>query len=132
MLRNIIATLIGIVVCLLVNSSLISISGSMIPLPEGMDINNFENYIENVHLLQPKHYIMPFLAHALGTLVGVIVAMLIAKSHFKQIAMIISIFHLIGGIAAVYMIPAPVWFNILDLTTAYIPMGILGTKLMKK
>jgi hypothetical protein len=31
-----------------------------------------------------------------------------------------------GGAMAVSMLPAPLWFNIIDLAFAYIPMAMLG------
>ena len=31
-----------------------------------------------------------------------------------------------GGIAASFMIPAPIWFIVLDLVAAYLPMVWLG------
>ena len=37
-----------------------------------------------------------------------------------------------SGISAVMMIPAPLWFNVLDLVVAYIPMAYLGGKLVAK
>ena len=43
--------------------------------------------------------------------------------------MTIGVFFLIGGTMSVFMLPAPVWFEILDLSLAYIPMGWLGGKL---
>jgi len=36
---------------------------------------------------------------------------------------------LIGGIINTFMIPAPIWFNVLDLFMAYIPMAWFGGKL---
>jgi hypothetical protein len=47
-----------------------------------------------------------------------------------KLAIGLGVFNLIGGIAAVMMIPAPMWFNILDLVAAYISMGYLGGKLL--
>ena len=41
----------------------------------------------------------------------------------------LGIFHLLGGIAAAVMIPAPLWFIVVDLVLAYIPMAWLGAKL---
>jgi hypothetical protein len=41
-------------------------------------------------------------------------------------ALVIGSFHLIGGIAASFMIPSPVWFIVLDLVAAYIPASFLG------
>lgn len=79
-----------------------------------------------MHLFGPQHYIMPFLAHALGTLAGAMVAALIAASHRKTYALLIAGFFLIGGSINVYLLPAPLWFDVLDLTMAYLPMGYLG------
>ncbi len=72
---------------------------------------------------------MPFLAHALNAFVGAFVTVKIAANRHLLLAMIIGIVSLLGGIAAVVMIPAPLWFNITDLTLAYLPMAFLGGKL---
>ncbi len=83
-------------------------------------------------LLEPKHFLFPFLAHALGTLVSALVAALIAANHQMKITIGIGIFSLLGGIAAVYMIPAPTWFVVLDLVGAYLPFAYVGGKLVAK
>lgn len=72
---------------------------------------------------------MPFLAHALGTFVGALVAALIAANRKMLFAIVIGLFNLTGGIVAVTMIPAPMWFNVTDLVLAYIPMAVAGGKL---
>ena len=74
-------------------------------------------------------YDFPFLAHALGTLVGAAAAAMIAASHKMTIALGIGVFYLLGGILAATMIPAPMWFIVLDLVVAYIPMAWFGGKL---
>jgi peptidoglycan/LPS O-acetylase OafA/YrhL len=81
-----------------------------------------------MHLFQPKHFIFPFLAHALGTLAGAFLAAKLAANNKKQFALGIGVFSLLGGIAAVYMLPAPMWFNMVDLIGAYIPMAYLAGK----
>ena len=43
-------------------------SSSLIPPPEGADVTTLEGLKTSMHLFQPKHFLMPFLAHALGTL----------------------------------------------------------------
>ena len=128
-LRNILAVIAGIVVGSLVNMGLINISSSVIPLPEGVDMSTPEGLKAGVHLFEPKHCIFPFLAHALGTLTGAFVAAKLAANNKMKFALGLGVFFLIGGITAVYMIPAPMWFNILDLVVAYIPMAWLGGKL---
>ena len=128
-LRNILTVIAGIVVGSLVNMGLINISSSVIPLPEGVEMSTPEGLKAGVHLFEPKHFIFPFLAHALGTLTGAFVAAKLAANNKMKFALGLGVFFLIGGITAVYMIPAPMWFNILDLVVAYIPMAWLGGKL---
>ncbi len=128
-IRNILAVIIGGVVGSIVNMLIIMASGSIIPSPEGIDVTNFEVLKASIHLFEPKHFIMPFLAHSLGAFSGALVAGLIAASHKMQLAMTIGVFFLIGGIMAVYMLPAPMWYNILDLGGAYLPMAYLAGKI---
>ncbi len=131
-LKNIVAVIGGVIVGMVVNMGLVSISGSIIPPPEGVDPSNMESLKENMHLFQPKHFIMPFLAHALGTLAGAFVAAFVAVGSKMKFALGIGVFFLIGGIAAVSMLPAPIWFNILDLVGAYLPMAWIGGRLTSR
>lgn len=128
-LKNVLAVLAGFIVGATVNMGLIMLGPSLIPPPEGVDMTTPEGLQAGVHLLEAKHYIMPFLAHALGTLVGAFFAARIAASKKSVFAMLIGIIFLLGGIAAARMIPAPTWFIVLDLLIAYLPMAWLGWKL---
>jgi hypothetical protein len=80
-------------------------------------------------MFEPKHFIFPFLAHALGTLVGAWVAARIAANNKMRLAIGIGILFLVGGITNALTLPSPVWFTILDLGLAYIPMAWLGGKM---
>jgi hypothetical protein len=113
----------------MLNMGIISVSGLVIPPPAGAIMTTPEGIAAAMPLLQPKHFVMPFLAHALGSLIGALVAALIAASQKMTFALVIGFVHLLGGIAASFMIPAPVWFIVLDLVVAYIPMAYLGGKL---
>jgi len=124
--RNILAVVLGIVACFVAKFIIISISGSIIPPPEGMDMNDLESIKANAHLFQPKHFIMPFLDHSLGSLVGGSVAAFVAADRKITFALVIGAIHIIGGIIAAAIIPAPIWFIVLDLVVAYIPMAYLG------
>ena len=84
-----------------------------------------------MHLLAPRHFLMPFLAHALGTLAGALAAYLIAASYKAPMAYAIGAVFLCGGVAASFMIPAPAWFIAVDLSVAYVPMAWLAVTLMK-
>lgn len=131
-LRNVIAVLIGLVVGSVVNMGIITINGAIIPPPEGADVTTTEGLIAAMHLFEPKHFLMPFLAHALGTFSGAFIAAKIAISHKFKMALIIGVFFLMGGIASVFMLPSPLWFTLLDLAGAYIPMAWIGHHLTLK
>ena len=73
---------------------------------------------------------MPFLAHAFGTLVGAILAASMAANYKMRFAMIIGICFLVAGIMNVFMLPSPVWFTIVDLVIAYVPMAYLAGKIV--
>jgi hypothetical protein len=127
-LKNILAVIAAIIIGMVVNMGLLMLIGNMIPPPEGVDVMDGESIKANIHLFEFKHFVGPFLAHALGTLVGAfIAAKFSANNHFK-FAMGIGVFFLLGGLANIMMIPAPMWFNALDLLVAYIPMAWLGHK----
>ena len=130
--RNILAIIAGFVVGSVVNMGLITVSGSIIPPPAGVDPTDMESLKASMHLFEAKHFIFPFLAHALGTLAGAFTAALLAASHKMIFALVIGAFFLIGGIAASFMIPAPIWFIVLDLVAAYIPMAWIGGKIANK
>lgn len=128
-LRNLLAVVAGLVIGGIVNMTLVSISGSIIPIPEGINPNDVNSLKENIHRFEAKHFLMPFLAHALGTLIAALVAVKLAVSQHFRIAIFIGVLYLIGGIIAVFMIPAPTWFCASDLIVAYIPMAYIGYKL---
>lgn len=130
--KNILAVIAGIGVGMIVNMGLIMVSSSLIPPPEGIDNTTMEGLKAGMHLFEPKHFIMPFLAHALGTLAGAFVAAKLAASHHKKFAIGIGVFFLLGGLANIFMLPSPIWFTVLDLGVAYIPMGLLAGKLASK
>lgn len=131
-LRNILAVIAGLVIGSAVNMFFISLNGTVIGLPEGADVSTMEGLKESMNLFEPKHFVFPFLAHAVGTLVGAFIAAKIAATHKYKFAMAIGVLFLIGGIINVINLPAPAWFSTLDLVAAYIPMGWLGGKLAVK
>lgn len=130
--KNILAVILGLILGSVVNMGIIMISSSIIPPPDGADVTTMEGLKESIHLFQPKHFIFPFLAHALGTFVGAILAALIAAKHKMKFALGIGALFLIGGVLNTFMLPAPTWFVILDLVGAYIPMAWLGGKIIER
>lgn len=130
MVKNVLGLILGFVIGGVVNFAIVGLGPLVIPVPEGVDMSDMENFAENLQKLKPVNFIAPWLAHAVGTLVGAMVAARIATSHRTLMAVIISVFFLAGGITMVAMYGGPVWFTILDLVFAYIPMGLLAARLV--
>ena len=129
--KNIIAIVCGWFIGSLVNMGLIEAGHTLIPI-EGLDPNDMKALAKVMPTLSAKFFIFPFLAHALGTLVGAIVAGLIAASHKMKFSLVIGALFLLGGIAMSFMLPAPIWFIACDIILAYIPMAFIGGKIAKK
>ncbi len=128
-IKNIIAVIVGLIVGSVVNMGIVMLSGILIPPPNGADVSTMEGLRETLPLFEPKHFLMPFLAHAIGTLAGAFIAAKIAATRKLSMALIIGIFFLGGGIWSAVLLQGPTWFLIVDLVLAYIPMGYLGWKL---
>ena len=122
-IQNILGLLLGIIIGSIINMSIVTISGNLIPLPLGVNPEDVNSLRENIHLFESKHYIMPFLAHALGTLSGAFIASKIAVTKKKVYAYIVGLFFLVGGISAAFMIGTPILPTTIDLLFAYLPMA---------
>ncbi|WAC64522.1 hypothetical protein OVA13_07130 [Pseudoxanthomonas sp. SL93] len=127
--RLTLAVIAGLFAGSLVNMALVMLSGQVIPPPAGVDTTTTEGLKAAMPLFEPKHFLFPFLAHAVGTLVGAFVATLITPGRTGGPASVIGACFLIGGIAAVAMLPSPLWFTVVDLVFAYLPMAWLGHRL---
>lgn len=46
--------------------ALVLIGPHLILPPAGVDVSDAQSLKASIHLLQPKHFVFPFLAHALG------------------------------------------------------------------
>jgi hypothetical protein len=129
-LKNIAAVVAGLIAGSAVNMGIIMISGSVIPPPDGADVTTMEGLQEAMHLFEPKYFLMPFLAHALGTFAGSFLAAKIAVNHKMKFALAIGCIFLAGGVINVILLPSPLWFTFTDLLLAYFPMAYLGGKLV--
>lgn len=126
-LRNILALLVGLFLGGLLNMTVITHGAKVFPPPAGVDVNDIVSINAHIREYSVLQLLVPFLAHALGTLVGAYLAARIAVSRQMLLALIVGAFFLLGGIMAVRMVPnAPIWFSVLDLLVAYIPMAWLG------
>jgi hypothetical protein len=83
--------------------------------------------------MEPKHFLLPFLAHSLGTLLAAWITALIVPNHKMKYALAIGAFFLVGGIMNSIELPSsPLWFTIVDLVFAYIPMAYLAGRFALK
>ena len=126
--KNILAVIGGVLGGGLINSFLVSLGPNVIPLPEGADVAP-DRLAESMALFGPENFVFPFLGHAIGTLFGAYVAARLAANNHMKFALGVGVFFLLGGITAVVMFGGPLWFKILDLVVAYVPMAWLGGKL---
>lgn len=134
-IKNILALVLGVFLGMIVNSGLVEVGLTVFPV-EGLDTEDFEAFKRAIAGYEPHQFIFPFLAHALGTLVGALIASLLAVSHKRTFALVVGGIFFISGIAANIMFTGPIWFTALDILVAYIPMALIGaqigTKLSKK
>lgn len=127
-LRNILAVIAGLVLGSIANMAILMVSNNIIPLPVGADNSTPEALKATIHLFEPKHFIFPFLAHAIGTFVGAYICARIA-AHKMVLAMFVGLFFLAGGIYMVVILPSPIWFTLVDLLGAYLPVAYFAGKI---
>ncbi len=127
-LRNILAFIIGWLGGSAVNMGLVQVGHTIFPI-EGIEPSNMEALATVMPTLGFEYFVFPFLAHALGTLVGVIIAGWVAVSHKMKVSLGVGGFFLLGGLAVNYMLPGPIWFAVADILIAYIPMAWFGGRI---
>lgn len=130
-MRGFLAVLLGLLLGGAVNMGIVTIGPELIPLPPEIDPSDPESLAAHAHLLEPRHFVTPWVAHALGTLVGALVALAVARVERARKAYLVGVVFLAGGIAACFLIPAPVWFVVADLGLAYLPMAWLATRIVR-
>jgi hypothetical protein len=130
-LRNILAVLFGWLSGSILNMGLIRTGHLVFPIKD-LDPDDMDALAQVMPTLDVKYFIFPFLAHALGTLLGATIAGWIASSQKMKFSIGIGLLFLLGGIWVNYVIPGPVWFTIADIAIAYLPMAWLGGKMAQK
>ncbi len=125
-LKLILAILLGLIIGGGVNMALVMAGGHIIPPPPGADMTTAEGITAALPSLAPRHFLFPFLAHALGTLAGAFIAAKITAQRKLPAALVVGAFFFVGGVMAARMIPAPGWFIAMDLVCAYFPFAWLG------
>ena len=109
---------------MIINIGLIILGGIIFPPPESFEPMNAMNW-------DLKYFIFPFLAHSIGTLSGSLIVSKFSKKSSIILPLIVGLYFLSGGIYMSTILPAPMWFVLLDVILGYIPMALLGWKISK-
>ena len=123
-LKNIAIVILGIIIGMIINIGLIVLGGIIFPLPENFEPMNAMNW-------NLKYFIFPFLAHSIGTLSGALIVSKLSNKSSIILPLIVGLYFLLGGIYMITILPAPMWFVLLDVILGYIPMALLGWKISK-
>lgn len=129
---NILAILVGVLIGGIVNMAIVTSGGFLIAPPQGADLTTEKGLLAAMPLMEPKHFLMPFLAHAIGTFVAAYLATRFSKTKAIRIPIIIAALFFIGGLIDVLELHAPIWFSCTDLALAYFPMAFLAYKWAKR
>jgi hypothetical protein len=119
----------ALVLGMIVNMSLVYAGIYWIPLPAGADVTTRDGLQAALPLMGYQHFIFPFLAHALGTLVGAYVVTRWVSARKQRRAYMVGAIFFIGGLMNIIGMPSPLWFSIADLSLAYFPMAWLGSRI---
>ena len=123
-LKNIAIVILGIIVGMIVNIGLSILGGTIFPPSENFEPMNAINW-------DFKYFIFPFLAHSIGTLSGALIVSKLSNKSSIILPLIVGLYFLLGGIYMITILPAPMWFVLLDVILGYIPMALLGWKISK-
>lgn len=129
--RLFLALVVGLLVGAVVNMALVVLGPLVIPPPPGADVTTEAGLRAALPLFEPRHYVFPFLAHALGTFAGALTAALIARGAALPAYAVAAAF-LAGGIANAFTLPGAAWFDALDILAAYLPAAWLAHRIASR
>jgi hypothetical protein len=128
-IKKIFAVILGLVVGSLFITLVEKVNGTMYPLPEGMDATDMEAFKAFVAGLPDQAFILIFIGHICGALVGGLVAWLIVKNTIIP-SIIVGALFTVAGLFNLFMIHHPWWMW--TEVVLYMPAAYLGTRLFKK
>jgi hypothetical protein len=117
------------------NIGTIFVGMQVLPPPEGVNPGDVASISANIDRYSVAQLLVPLAAHAIGTFVGAFVAALIASTPRSRLvaALVVGALSLVGGLIMAREIPnTPVWFIVVDLVVAYIPMALVGWALARR
>jgi hypothetical protein len=128
---NILSILVGVLIGGIVNMAIVMSGGFLIAPPKGVDLTTEKGLLAAMPLMEPKHFLMPFLAHAIGSFVAAYLATRFSKTKARRVPTIVAALFFIGASDS-FQLHAPIWFSCIDLSLAYFPMAFLAYKWAKR
>jgi uncharacterized membrane protein YedE/YeeE len=123
------AMVVALVSGMLVNGGLVALGHWLIPLPDGLSGDTPEALTAAIPLMGAKHFLFPFLAHAGGSFVSAFLVTIISRNRKFWIPALFGALFMAVGIYMAVILPAPFWFEAMDLGFAYLPMAWFGYRL---
>jgi hypothetical protein len=129
-MKSILLSVAGLLLGVITNGVIVQIGTQIVKSPKGLDLSTSQGLAKAMPLMGAEHFVFPFLAHAIGTLVGAYFVSRMKVNRALLNAMAIGFAFLAGGVMMVLTLPGtPWWFVATDLVLAYLPMAYLGYKL---
>jgi len=109
-MRNVLGVIVGLIVGMILNMALVLLNVMLFPMPEGMDMNDPEQFNAYLAPLPDHAFLLPVAAHLGMAFAGGWVAARIGSSRPVLLAMIIGVLSLAGGVVNLMTLTeAPTW-----------------------
>ena len=129
-MKSVLLSVLGLFIGAFTNGLIVQLGTFLIKAPKGLDLATEEGLAKAMPLMGVEHFVFPFLAHAIGTFIGAYFVTRVRVDKPLIYALAIGFAFLAGGVMMVVMLPqTPLWFILLDLLVAYLPMAYLGYRL---
>lgn len=131
MARNAMAIVLGLTVAFVIKWTHVAIDNRLFPYPTDISPDDISAMKEYFRHLPTSSFVLTLVFNALTVVGATFVAVKVAASQQRNLALGIGLFLLVMGLIRLVMLPHPVWFVIVDMCL-YIPMAGLGYRLSKK
>ena len=137
MTKQVLISVVGVVVGMVIMMCLHMASTFVYPLPEGVefmsqDPENMARLNEWFGTLPAGAFVLATVCHGLGCMSGAIVAMLISGRRSVVTPIIVGIFFTLCGIMNLSSVPHPAWFPFIDVPIYLVLALVAGTLLKRK
>lgn len=126
MKRKILAVVLGVIAAVVVIIAIEALGHSLYPLPEGLDITDSEAMRAYVKTLPVAALLIVMAAWIIATLIGGLLACLVARETPFIYSAIIGGLVLLGTIINLMSLPHPLWFSITSVLAIIATIFITG------